>query len=81
LEHTACLVCLISTVSGCSKKQKEKAKNVALVVVKEQTISNIYFLLISMVVAFSADARDSDCTYLGSLGSMATIGIVCNIDI
>jgi hypothetical protein len=45
---TACLVCLISTVSGCSKK----AKNAVLLVGAEQTLSNLYFLLISMELTY-----------------------------
>jgi hypothetical protein len=44
---TACLVCLIGTVSGCCKKMK-KAKNVVLVAGTQQTLNNLYFLLISM---------------------------------
>jgi hypothetical protein len=34
---TACLVCLISTVSGRNKKEEEKAKNVVLVADTYQT--------------------------------------------
>ncbi len=45
MAHTACLVCLISTVSGYNKKERKKAQNgledVALVVGTLQNLSNI----------------------------------------
>jgi hypothetical protein len=36
---------------GHSKKKEKKAKNVALVAGKQQTLSNIFFLSISMAVS------------------------------
>jgi hypothetical protein len=45
---TACLVCLISTVNGCSKKELKKAKNVALAAGTKQTLSNLFFHSIFM---------------------------------
>jgi hypothetical protein len=49
--RTTCLVCPISTVNGHSKKKRKKAKNVALVAGTQQTLSNIFFLSISMVIS------------------------------
>ena len=44
---TACLVCFISTVNGRSKKSLGRLE---LVVGTQQTLSNLFCLLISMVV-------------------------------
>ncbi len=49
MARTACFVCLISTVSGCSKK---RPKSAALVAGTQQTLGNLYFLLISMCATF-----------------------------
>jgi hypothetical protein len=48
MAHTASLVYLISTVSGCSKKEGKKVLDVLLVLGTLQTLSNLYFL-ISMI--------------------------------
>ncbi len=42
MAHTACLVCLISTVSGRIKKRNKKANNSALVAGTQQTLSNLF---------------------------------------
>jgi hypothetical protein len=42
MAHTACLVCLISTVSGRIKKEKKKAKNVALAAGTQQNLNNLF---------------------------------------
>jgi hypothetical protein len=42
--RTACLVCFISTVNGCSKKKENALENVALVVGTQQNLSNLYSL-------------------------------------
>jgi hypothetical protein len=47
---TACLVCFNSTVKGHSKKKRNKAKNMALVAGTLQTLSNLFFLLISQEI-------------------------------
>jgi hypothetical protein len=45
MAHTACIVCFISTVNGCSKKKKENAlKDVVLVAGTQQNSSNLYSL-------------------------------------
>jgi hypothetical protein len=41
---TACLVCLISTASGCYKKAKMPLEDVALVAGTLQNLSNMYSL-------------------------------------
>jgi hypothetical protein len=41
MARTACLVCLIGTVSGHGKKEK-KAKNVTLVTGTQQNLSNLF---------------------------------------
>jgi hypothetical protein len=45
MAHTACLVCLISTVNGRSKKSKKRSLlRVALVVGTQQNLSSLYYL-------------------------------------
>ncbi len=45
MAHTACFVCLINTVSGCSKKSKKiPVENVALGAGTYQNLSNLYSL-------------------------------------
>jgi hypothetical protein len=47
MAHIACLVCVISTVKGRSKKRKKKEnalEDVALVAGTQQNISNLYSL-------------------------------------
>jgi hypothetical protein len=41
---TACLVCFISTVTGCRKKRENALEDVALVVGTQQNLSNQYSL-------------------------------------
>jgi hypothetical protein len=40
---TACLVCFISTVKGCSKKAENALEGVALVAGTQQNLSNLLF--------------------------------------
>ncbi len=67
MEHTACLVCFISTVNGhCNKKRKEKKKltigGLALEAGTQQILSNLFWRLsISMGSTWKT-------TYLGHLG-------------
>jgi hypothetical protein len=42
MARTGCLVCFISTVNGCSKKEEKKAIKTALVVGTQQTLSNLF---------------------------------------
>jgi hypothetical protein len=42
MAHTACLVCVISTVCGRSKKEEKKAKNLAQVAGIQQNVSNLF---------------------------------------
>jgi hypothetical protein len=44
MAHTACLVCLISTVSGRCKKTENALEDVALVAGTQQNLSNQYSL-------------------------------------
>jgi hypothetical protein len=44
MAHTAGLVCLISTVSGCGKKRENALEDVALVAGTQQNLSNLYSL-------------------------------------
>jgi hypothetical protein len=39
---TTCLVCLIITVSGFTKKEKKKAENVVLAAGTQQNLSNLF---------------------------------------
>ncbi len=41
---TACLVCFISTVNGCSKIKENALEDVALVACTQQNLSNLYSL-------------------------------------
>jgi hypothetical protein len=43
--HTACLVCFISTLNGCSKKIKRSLWRRALVAGTKQTLSNLFWRL------------------------------------
>ncbi len=42
--YTACIVCFISTVNGCSKKGENVLEDVVLVVGTQQNLSNLYSL-------------------------------------
>jgi hypothetical protein len=42
MAFTACLVCFISTVNGCSKKRENALEDVALVAGTQQNLSNQY---------------------------------------
>jgi hypothetical protein len=55
---TACLVCFISTVNGCSKKRENALEDVALVAGTQQNLSNLYSLDIygSWILAVKAQA-------------------------
>ncbi len=44
MARTTCLVCLISTVSGHSKKAENAFEDVALVAGTQQNLSNLYSL-------------------------------------
>jgi hypothetical protein len=44
MARTACLVCFISTVNGCSKKRENALEDVALVAGTQQNLSNLYSL-------------------------------------
>jgi hypothetical protein len=44
MAHTACLVCSISTLNGCSKKGENALEDVALVAGSQQNLSNQYSL-------------------------------------
>ncbi len=44
MAHTACLVCLISTVSGRCKKWENALEDVELVASTQQNLSNLYSL-------------------------------------
>jgi hypothetical protein len=44
MARTACLVCLISTVSGRCKKRENALEDVALVAGTQQNLSNLYSL-------------------------------------
>jgi hypothetical protein len=44
MAHTACLVCVISTVSGRCKKGENALEDVALVAGTQQKFSNLYSL-------------------------------------
>jgi hypothetical protein len=44
MAHNACLVCLISTVSGCCKKGGNALEDAVLVAGPRQNLSNLYSL-------------------------------------
>jgi hypothetical protein len=44
MARTACLVCLISTVSGCCKKAENALEDVVLVAGTQQNLSNLFSL-------------------------------------
>ncbi len=43
MAHTAYLICLISTVGGCNKNERKKAKNAVLLAGTQQTLGDLYF--------------------------------------
>jgi hypothetical protein len=44
MARTACLVCFISIVNGCSKKKDNALEDVALVAGTQQNLSSLYSL-------------------------------------
>jgi hypothetical protein len=52
MEHTASLVCFISTVNGRNKKRENALEDVALVADSQQNLSNLYSLEIYGYVPF-----------------------------
>jgi hypothetical protein len=62
--HTVCLVCLISTVSGRSKKKENDLEDVALVAGTQQNLGNLYSLDIYGNIAQGNQGKHSTCTVI-----------------
>ncbi len=52
MAHTACLVCLFSTISGHCKKGENALEDVMLVAGTQQNLSNLYSLDIFAYVPY-----------------------------